>query len=158
MNWSKISLSTPKTSFPMTAVFSTNDISRENPMKGTFRHLSYLAQTTLIFHFFPCFFFFLSLYREVGEAPSDTMSEEVDSEVYPSEDGKHYRSITTTLYLPFELFLSWLHMFSSIFGLTFQILCFVRKISAYNCLAVSLTLFSLLFDSLQICFLFFCFF
>ena len=26
--------------------------------------------------------------REVGEAPSDTMSEEIDSEVYPSEDGK----------------------------------------------------------------------
>ena len=48
------------------------------------------------------FFFFLSLYREVGEAPSDTMSEEVDSEVYPSEDGKHFRLITTTLYLPFD--------------------------------------------------------
>ena len=24
----------------------------------------------------------------MGEAPSDTMSEEIDSEVYPSEDGK----------------------------------------------------------------------
>ena len=28
--------------------------------------------------------------REVGEAPSDTLSEDVDSEVYPSEDGNFH--------------------------------------------------------------------
>jgi hypothetical protein len=93
------------------------------------------TQRSSIFHFSfgP---FFLSPCREVGEAPSDTMSEEVDSEVYPSEDGKQ-KSIDchTTLFFSYS---SVDFIFPVFFlRLTFQIQCFVKKISACNCLAVS---------------------
>jgi len=45
----------------------------------------------------------LGLCSDVGEAPSDTMSEDVDSEVYPSEDGKFnfkiFQSCSATLFI-----------------------------------------------------------
>lgn len=37
-----------------------------------------------------------AIFSEVGEAPSDTMSEEVDSEVYPSEDGNLFTFLPST--------------------------------------------------------------
>ena len=54
------------------------------------------------------------LCREVGEAPSDTMSEEMDSEVYPSEDGKldvrtrHSHSFPHIYFIDF-----WMYIYSS---------------------------------------------
>ena len=101
--------------------------------------------------------------RDVGEAPMDAMSEEIDSEVYPSEDGTKnafflshcslfgllhfWHSVWNGLFYSYQP-LIYLLLFSFSFCLFslawlcfyFQTRCFARKISAYNCLAVSLFL------------------
>jgi len=89
-------------------VYFTSVTYPRSPMKGTF------------FKFYKCilfwFVFFYLLNREVGEAPSDTMSEEVDSEVYPSEDG------TLSINLPSFFPLISVHIY---FGLSISS-CLVR--------------------------------